>query len=162
MLPWETTDSFCFYNLFVCLLGHCQYLSCLMSLCSQKVCPSVFVKLPVSCATTHAWSSIERECFAKKGHLLGEDLLMYKHLLASVPAFRAWRNVLKKSGAAKGLGPPSWVSCSLSKLFVRLLPITGVIVCLCRHVSMGKVVTLTAFSHYIKDCQWGPGTAQEF
>lgn len=38
-----------------------------MSLCLQIACPSLLVKLPVSCATTRAWSSIERECFAKKG-----------------------------------------------------------------------------------------------
>lgn len=109
-----------FVFIIFCLLGHCQYLSCLMSLCPRKPVQACSVKLPVSCTTTRARSSIERECFAKKGHLLGkEDLLMYKHLLASVPAFRAWRNVLKKSGAArleKGLGPSSWLSCSQSKV----------------------------------------------
>lgn len=152
-----------FFGLFIRALS-VSLVSCLCA--PRKPVQACSVKLPVSCATTRAPSSIERESFAKKGHLLGkEDLLMYKHLLASVPAFRAWRNVLKKSRAArleKGSGPPSWLSCSLSKMFVRLLSISVVVVCLCRHVSMGKVVTLTAFSHYIKGCQWGAVTTQKF
>lgn len=66
-------------------------ISLVSCLCApRKPVQACSVKLPVSCATTRAPSSIERESFAKKGHLLGkEDLLMYKHLLASVPAFRA-------------------------------------------------------------------------
>lgn len=60
------------------------------------------MKLPVSCATADPWSSTRRECLAKRGHLLcKKGLLMYKHLLARVHAFRAWHNVLQKSAAAR-------------------------------------------------------------